>query len=126
MDKLDSYTPEEQPSSITVAPSPRPCSSVYSDGFPLEELVHRVDESVRMAELSTIEQLEEENRALRNCLSRCRLAWKDSKEMFGEIMELTLMLAGTLEALDRIMTSAKRDWLASWGIGTGSEVAVWI
>jgi len=123
---MESYAPEEQPSSITVAPSPRPCSSIYSDGFPLEELVYRVDESVRMAELSTIEQLEEENRALRYCVSLCWQVWKDSKEMFGEIMELTLVLAGTLEELDRIMTSANRDWLASWGIGTGSEVAVWI
>lgn len=47
-------------------------------------------------------------------------------DLFAEIMELALLLQGSLEELDRVMTTAEDDWLAYWGIGRGVEVALWI
>ena len=81
---------------------------------------------MRMAELSTIDQLVEENLSLREGLALYQRVWDGLMDLLGEVMELALLLLGSLEERDRIMASAEGDWLASWGIGRGSEVTVWI
>ena len=107
-------------------PAPaRPCSSIYSDHFSLEDLGHKVDESLRVIQLGTIERLMRENWALQDVVIIYRQMWYGFMELFDEVMDLALLIQGTLEAVEHKITIAEEEWLASWGIGKG-EVMTWI
>lgn len=102
-------------------PVPRPCSSVYSNNFSLEDLVVRVDESVKATQRETIERLENENECFRSELTKHRATYSDSwdilMELFCESFDLALVLqVAVVEFMDRRF-AAERCWLASLGIG---------
>jgi hypothetical protein len=78
-------------------PTPRPCSSVYSDEFSLEVLAQRVDEAIWVTQLSSIQRLLEENSALQKDLTRYRQAWHSSIALFDEVFELALLLRGSID-----------------------------
>jgi hypothetical protein len=105
---------------------PRPCSSVYSDNFSLEDLVHKVDDSVRVVQLNTIELLLGENSSLQEDLRRYRWTWRGLLDLFDEVFDLQLLLRGSLEECRDKILSAQNNWLASWGVRGTSEIDTWI
>lgn len=105
---------------------PRPCSSVYSDNFSLEDLAHKVNESVRVAQLNTIELLLRENSSLQEDLRRYRWMWRGFMDLFDEVFDLQLLLRGSVEECRDKISAAQNNWLASWGVGGTSEIDTWI
>ncbi|KAH6670170.1 hypothetical protein B0J14DRAFT_672021 [Halenospora varia] len=124
MDYPASDAPEEH--SLRPSTSPRPCSSVYSDNFELQDLVHQVDESVGVAQLNTIEQLLQENTVLQEDVARHRRMWNVLMDLFDETFDMELLLRGSLEECKDKRSAAEVDWLASWGIRESVEVENWI
>ncbi len=104
---------------------PRPCSSVYSDHFALQDLVYQVDDSVRVAQLNTIEQLLRENLILEKEVEQCRQILDALMDMFDEGFDMALLLRCSLEECEEKISAAQADWLASWGI-EAAEVDTWI
>lgn len=108
------------------SPDPRPCSSVYSDEFSLEDLAQRVDESIWVTQLSSIQRLLEENSALEKDLTRYRQTWHDLMALFDEVFELALLLRGSIDEFRDKITAAESKWLATYGVGGSSEIDNWI
>jgi hypothetical protein len=129
MDQLlaNRYTPERPTFPRSRSSSYRPCSSVYSNdnNFSLEDLVRRIDTSIKATEVNTTGRLMEENELLREHVAYYRRIWGDIMEFLCEVMELSVLLEGSLEEARSRMASAEGDWLASWGIGRGLETGVW-
>jgi len=103
----------------------RLASSVYSDDFSLEYLVQEVNESLRLSELISIEQLAEENRMLKGELGLCERHWDGLMTFLDEIITLFLLIQTSFGELESRFASAEKEWLSAWGIGEGSELAIW-
>lgn len=125
MDSSASNAPEAWAFPLPAA-HPRPCSSVYSDNFSLEDLVHKVDESMRVTQLNTIERLLRENSSLQENLTRYRRMWHGLMDLFDEVFDLALLLQGSLKECGDKISAAEGNWLASWGVGGSSEMDTWI
>jgi hypothetical protein len=125
MDSSASDTAKARAFPLPTAP-PRPCSSVYSDNFSLEDLVHKVDESMRVTQLNTIERLLQENSSLQESLTQYRWAWHVLMDSFDEVFDSALLLQGSLEECRDKISAAEGNWLASWGVGGSLEMDTWI
>lgn len=124
MDNLFSDSTEDQ--SLRPSTFPRPCSSIYDDNFALEDLAYQVDESVRVAQLNTVEQLLSENSILRRDVARHRRVWNALLGLFDEAFDMALLLRGSLEGCKDKIAIAEANWLGSWGVGKAAEVDNWI
>jgi hypothetical protein len=125
MDSSASATPKARAFPSSTAP-PRPCSSVYSDNFSLEDLVHKVDESMRVTQLNTIERLLRENSSLQEDLSQYRRAWRGLMDLLDEVFDSALLLQGSLEECRDKISAAEGNWLASWEVGGSLDMGTWI
>jgi len=105
---------------------PRPCSSVYSDHFALQDLVYQVDDLMRDGQLNTIEQLEMENSILQEEVVQYQRTWDAILEMFDEAYDTALLLRCSVEECEERISIAQADWLALWGITGATEVGNWI
>jgi len=112
---------------ISYPPEHRPNSSVYSEIFSLEDLIHRVDASARVAQLNTIERLLKENQQWEEEISRYRRTWHGLMELLDEAFELAILVRGSLEGFVHQRAIAEQEWLAFWGISNcSSESSTWI
>lgn len=105
---------------------PRPCSSVYSDHFALQDLVYQVDDLMRDGQLDTIEELERENSILQEEVAQYQRTWDAILEMFDEAFDTALLLRCSLEECEEGISIAQADWLALWGVRDTTEVGNWI
>lgn len=119
-----SNTPDEDPP--YPSNSPRPCSSVYSDHFELQDLVYQVDDLVRVGQLNTIEQLERENSILHEEVGQYQRTWDAVLELFDEAFDMALLLRCSLEECEERISVAQADWLALWDVRDATEVGNWI
>lgn len=106
--------------------APRLCSSVYSDNFSLESLVDKIDDSMRVGQLNTIELLLGENSTLQEDLRRHRWTWRAAIELFDEVFDLQLLLRGSIEECKGQISTAQRNWVTSWGVDGASKFDTWI
>jgi deoxyadenosine/deoxycytidine kinase len=98
-------------------------SSTYSEPFSLENLIHQVDASARVAQLNTIERLLKENEMCEREAALYRMMWDNLMELLGEVLELAVLIRGSVEDYDDRTAAAEEKWLASWGI---SKHSTWI
>lgn len=94
----------------------RPCSSVYSDNFPLEELVQRVDATMQSTHLAAIERLERERQEMLETLKRCRRARQSIGGLFDRTLDVALLIRNAIVDFDSEITAVERAWIACWGI----------
>ncbi|CZT07767.1 uncharacterized protein RAG0_13613 [Rhynchosporium agropyri] len=106
--------------------SQRPCSSVYSDHFALQDLVYQVDDLLVDGQLGTIEQLEMQNSILQEEVAQYQRTWDAILEMFDEVYDTALLLRCSLEECEEGISIAQADWLALWGVRDATEVGNWI
>ena len=112
-------------SSAECYPPPRPCSSVYSqdvnlqgeNNFSLEKLVQKVDKASRVSKSNTLQMLLQENQSLQESLNQHRRALNAFIAIVDEMMDLALLIRGSLEEYDNRIFDAERTWLTSLGAG---------
>ncbi len=80
-------------------------SSIYSQD--LEDLIHRLDSSVRVAQLNTIERLLEENQQWEEEVALYRRTWNGLMDLLDKAFNLALLVKGSLEDFDDKKTSAE-------------------
>ncbi|KAH6871055.1 hypothetical protein B0T10DRAFT_567485 [Thelonectria olida] len=79
---------------------PRPASSVYSDSFQLQDLLHRLSEQTRSQRGYTAQALVEERDALRTELDSKRRLWQSARQLMARSSDMAnrlLQLHGDAE-----------------------------
>ena len=107
-------------------PSPRPCSSVYSNQFSMEDLIHHISQTQRL------EELVKENHRFQKEHALHRRLWIGTICVINMALEGMVIIKEALRDFNAMKASGERDWLAHWGIfiesidGVGSNPPLWI
>lgn len=92
---------------------PRPASSVYSDQFELDELLHHLSEQTQVQRAFLVEALEKENKLLSFELIVERQVWESLYHCMVEIVEIADQLKVLQRDAERRILIRKQRWLAN-------------
>ncbi|KAH8655615.1 hypothetical protein BX600DRAFT_440115 [Xylariales sp. PMI_506] len=88
-----------------------PASSIYSDSFQLDDLLHRVSEQTWEKELRMFQALEDENKELQDELFRVQQSWESIYTMMEKVNKIAEQLnAIMMEGKSRIKKQ-KVNWI---------------
>jgi hypothetical protein len=91
----------------------RPSSSVYSDSFQLDDLLHRLSEQTWQQQIRTFQTLTDENRVLQSELSEVRQLWESIYGLMQGVNDIAGQLSVIKNGGDRTMDKLKLKWIAN-------------
>lgn len=94
-------------------PEPRPTSSVYSDSFPLDDLLERVTEQTKDQEQRTIRALLDDRERLTRELHSLRRCWDSLYQIIVASDKTAKVFSFRYDEARRRIKQEKNKWIAN-------------
>lgn len=88
-------------------------SSVYSDSFQLDDLLHKLSEQAWQQQIRTIQTLRDENLELHNELSQLRLLWGSIYRYMRQVNDIAGELNTVRKGAGRMIERRNMKWIVN-------------